>query len=95
MKKLLVILIAIVCVFSAFAGCTGGGSNIIEVKGDEVMANNLGSNYLFVMSVTELPTKVGEVYFEVTPFVVHGGIKVSGAVESVTATFADGKVIVK
>ena len=69
-------------------------SSIVD-EGDEVMANNLGSNYLFVMSVTELPTKVGEVYFEVTPFVVHGGIKVSGAVEYITANFADGKVTVK
>ena len=43
MKKLLVILIAIVCVFSAFVGCTGGGSSskTIKIDGEEVMAGTL------------------------------------------------------
>ena len=74
-------------------------SNVVYssiVDGDyDIDAIELGSNFLFVMSVIELPTSVGEVYFEVIPFVEHGGIKVTGACENLKATVIDGKVTIE
>ena len=41
MKKLLLVMLAIICAFTTFAFGCDGGSNTIEVKGDEVMAGTL------------------------------------------------------
>lgn len=69
-------------------------SSIIEVS-QTVTAEQLGSNYLFLMSVNKLPYTVGTVNFEIVPFVEHGGKPCYGDTVYITAQYADQKVTIK
>ena len=64
----------------------------VTVVSQNVTANELGSNYLFMMSVTELPNSVGDVNFEIVPFVEHGNKPCYGEKVDITAQYADNNV---
>ena len=69
-------------------------SSIID--GDyTVTAESLDCEYLFVVSVNALPQSAGEVTFKVTSFVEHDGVRIADKTQTVTATYADGKVTLK
>ena len=69
-------------------------SSIIDDTGT-VNASELGSSYLFVMSITSLPITSDGISFNITPFVEHGGVRDLGAVESFIVNVENDVVVVK
>ena len=66
-------------------------SSIVEANYEKT-AEELGSNYLFVMVVNKIFYEVEQVDFEIVPFVKHGGIPCYGEKVFVTVQYADNKV---
>ena len=69
-------------------------SSIIDDTGT-VNASELGSSYLFVMSIMSLPITRDGISFNITPFVEHGGVRDLGVVESFIVNIENDVVVVK
>ncbi len=53
---------------------------------DKISAKDLGGEYIIALTITDVPTSLGELVFEVTPFTTSadGAIKICGATSSFT-----------